>query len=384
MALSTLKLGLHGVAESLVIEETLNGTNGADGNVSVPEFSVGKVHDVLLGNGIDLALNLAGSHAAASGDELSANILSNGSGTIQRKKNGGLELGLGTLNLGTADVSAETHPFSDGEVHKVINTLGLVADEVDTPETIFVSFCGWHYMSGIFLPSVAVAGREAHEAVGDIVLVDPAAKLAALVRSLAKGLVVVADNSLGDKGSEVVGGVPADTLNSKSNVGGGHVVVSDANIRAEEVGLLLGELVGVVLGASAGEAGEVLLGEANQLLVGNATGTNKDHAVGSVVALDVVGQLGSGDVADVLAGTKDGAAKALVLESSGVKVVKDNLLNLLLNLLGLSKNDVALALDGGLLEKGVLENIGEDINALGDISVEGLGEVDGVLALWLC
>jgi hypothetical protein len=137
LALSTLKLGLHGVAESLVIEETLNGTNGADGNVSVPEFSVGKVHNVLLRNGIDLALNLARSHAAASSDELSANILSNGSGTIQRKENGGLELGLGTLNLGTADVGAETHPFSDGEVHKVINTLGLVADEVDTPETIF-------------------------------------------------------------------------------------------------------------------------------------------------------------------------------------------------------------------------------------------------------
>ena len=77
------------------------------------------------------------------------------------------------------------------------------------------------------------------------------------------------------------------------------------------------------------------------------TRVDKDHAVSGVVVLDVVGELGAGDVADVLAGAENGAAERLVLESSGVKVVKDNLLDLLLNLLGLAKDDVALTLDGG-------------------------------------
>lgn len=239
-------------------------------------------------------------------------------------------------------------------------------------------------MARASLPSIAVAGGEAHEAVGDVVLVDEATELAALVRSLTDSLVVVADNGLGDKSSEVILRVPADTLDGKGNVGGGHVVITDTDIGAEEVSLLLGELVGVVLGALSRKVAEVLLSKVNELLVRDATGTDKDHAVSGVVVLDVAGKLGTGDVADVLARAKDGAAQRLVLEGSGVEVVKDNLLNLLLNLLGLAEDNVALALDGRALEKGVLENIGEDIDTLGHVRVEGLSEVDRVLALLYC
>jgi len=212
--------------------------------------------------------------------------------------------------------------------------------------------------------------------------VDEAAELAALVGSVAHGLVVVADDSLRDQGREVVLRVPADALDGNGNVGGAHGVVADTDIGTNEVGLLLGQEVSVVLGALAGETGEVLLGQLDELLVGDATSADENHAVGSVVALDVVDQLGAGDVADVLARAQDGAAQGLVLEGSGVQVVEDNLLDLLLNLLGLAEDDVALALDGRLLELGVLENVGEDIDALGNVGVEGLGEVDGVLALW--
>lgn len=232
-----------------------------------------------------------------------------------------------------------------------------------------------------FLPSVAVAGGEAHEAVGNVVLVNVAAELAALVRSLAEGLIVVADDGLGNESSEVVGGVPADTFHGESDVGGGHVVVTDTDIGAEEVGLLLGKLVGLVLGASGGELGEVLLGKLNQLLVGDATSTDENHAVGRVVILDVVGQLGSGDVEDVLAGAQDGAAEALVLESSGVEVIENDLLDLLLDLLGLSEDHISLALDGRLLETRVLEDVGKDVDTLGNVGIESLGEVDGALAL---
>jgi hypothetical protein len=65
-----------------------------------------------------------------------------------------------------------------------------------------------------------------------------------------------------------------------------------------------------------------------------------------------------------------------------MQVVEDNLLELLLDLLGLAQDHVALALDGGLLELRVLENVLQDVDALGDVLVEGFGEVNGVLALF--
>lgn len=212
-------------------------------------------------------------------------------------------------------------------------------------------------------------------------LVDKAAELAALVGSVAKSLVVVANDGLGNEGSEVVVVGPADTLNGDSNVGGGDGIVADTDIRADEVGLLLGEDRSAGHGGGSRELGEVLVGHLDELLVGDATGANENHAVGGVVVLDVVHELGTGDVTDVLTGAEDGAAEGLVLVGGSVEVVEDNLLELLLNLLRLAKNDVALALDGGLLELGVLENILENVDALGDVLVEGLGEVDSVLAL---
>ena len=125
----------------------------------------------------------------------------------------------------------------------------------------------------------------------------------------------------------------------------------------------------------------MLLGEVDQLLVGDATSTDKNHAVGGVVGLDVVLEVGALDAADVLLGTEDGAAESLALEGSGVKVVEDNLLELLVDLLLLAEDDVALALDGRGLELGVLEDVGEDVDGGGNVVVEGLGVVDGVFAL---
>lgn len=231
------------------------------------------------------------------------------------------------------------------------------------------------------IPGVAVGGGEAHEAVGQVVAVNEAAELAALVRGIAHGLVVVANDGLGNKGGEVVLRVPAHTLDSQSNVGCADGVITNTDVGADEIGLLLGLKVGGVLNALAGEAGEVLLREVDKLLVGNTTSTDKNHALGSVVVLDVVRELSAGDVADVLTGAEDRTTKGLALEGGSVQVVKYNLLDLLLNLLRFTEDDVAFALNGGLLELRVLENIGENIDTLGNIGVEGLGEVDGVLAL---
>ncbi|KAH8623407.1 hypothetical protein IG631_21886 [Alternaria alternata] len=234
------------------------------------------------------------------------------------------------------------------------------------------------------LVSVRVAGGEAHEAVGQSVLRDEVAELAAKVVRGTHGAVPVTNDSLCDEGSEVVGVAPANTLNGNGDVGSAHGVVTEADLGTNEVGLRLllgsGGLGRVVLGLR-GEVGEVLLGEVDELLVGNTTSANEDHAVGSVVGLDVVLEIGALDALDVLLGSEDGAAEGLALEGSGVQVVKDDLLELLVDLLLLAEDDITLALDGLGLELGVLEDIGEDVDGGGDVVVEGLGVVDGVLAL---
>lgn len=182
---------------------------------------------------------------------------------------------------------------------------------------------------------------------------DKVAELAAKVVRGAHGTIPVANNSLCYERSEVVGVAPADTLNGNGNVGSAHGVVTEADLGSNKVGLLLllgGERLGRVVLGLRGKVGKVLLGEVDELLVGNATSTNEDHAVSSVVGLDVVLEVGALDALDVLLGSENGAAEGLALESGGVKVVEDNLLKLLVHLFLLAENDITLALDGGGLE----------------------------------
>lgn len=211
-----------------------------------------------------------------------------------------------------------------------------------------------------------------------------AAQLASLVRSVAHGLVVVSNNGLSDQGSEVVIVIPANTLHSNGDVGGRDGVVAYPDIGTDELRLLLGQEVCVGLGRVGRQLRKVLVGHLYKLLVGDATSANKHHAISSVVVLDVVGELGSGDIANVLPRTEDGTAERLVLEGGGMQVVENDLLDLLLDLLGLAQDHVTLALDGRLLELGVLEDIGKDIDTLWHILIEGLGKVDGVLTLSCC
>ena len=125
----------------------------------------------------------------------------------------------------------------------------------------------------------------------------------------------------------------------------------------------------------------MFLGQSDKLLVGDTTSTNENHAVSGVVGLDVVDQVVPLDGLDVLLGTEDGATKRLALESSGVKVVENNLLELLVNLLLLTQDDVPLTLNGTGLQLRVLKDVCEDVDGLGDIVVEGLRVVDGVFPL---
>ena len=214
---------------------------------------------------------------------------------------------------------------------------------------------------------------------------DEGGELGSHVGGVAHSLVPVTDNSLGNKGGEVVVRLPGDTLNSNGDVCGWDGLIEDTDLGSDELWLALllsGELGRGLRVWLRWKTGEVLLGELNELGVWDTTSTDEDHAVSGVVGLDVVNEILALDGLDVLGWAKDGAAEWLSLESGGVKVVENNLLELLVNLLRLAEDNVALALNSALVELGVLENVGENVDGRWNISVEGLGVVNGGLALY--
>ena len=115
--------------------------------------------------------------------------------------------------------------------------------------------------------------------------------------------------------------------------------------------------------------------------MGDAASANEHHTVGGVVGLDVVFEVGALDALDVLLGAENGASKRLALEGGGVEMVEDDLLELFIDLFLLAQNDITFALDGGGLELGVLQDVGENVDGGGDVAVESLCVVDGVFAL---
>lgn len=381
----------HVVADSLVVEDTLNAADGTHGNILVPYAAVGEFHDILLGDLANGTLNVLSREATASGDDLATNVLSNGSGAVKREEDRSLELSLSTLDLSGRDVEAQACPFTESEVDQFIEAGQVLGDKVDTPETKGVFFflsqspCTRKILQiSKNSPSVTVASGETHEAVGEALVVDVGAELAAKVRGVTHGTVPVANNGLRDQAGEVVVVLPAHTLNGEGNVGRGESVITESDFGANELGgtlLLGGEGLGSGGWGLAGEATEVLLSQSDELFVGDTTSTNQNHAVSGVVGLDVVDQVVPVDGLDVLLGTEDGATKRLALESSGVKVVENNLLELLVNLLLLTQDDVPLTLNGTGLQLRVLKDVCEDVDGLGDIVVEGLRVVDGVFPL---
>lgn len=124
----------HIVADSLVVEETGDVTNSRDGNILIPKLPLCEVHDVLLGDGGDDALNLLWAHAAAGGDDLASDVLGNGGGAVKGKEDRGLELGLGALNLGLSHIVGEAGPLAESEVDEIIQAGGVLGDHVDSPE----------------------------------------------------------------------------------------------------------------------------------------------------------------------------------------------------------------------------------------------------------
>lgn len=197
---------------------------------------------------------------------------------------------------------------------KIINAGDFVGNEVDAPETITRINSTWFVDEDWYLrnlPGVAVAGREAHEAVGEGVVVHKRAQLATKVRRSTHSTIPVADNCLSNQSREVQLIAPAHTLNGNSNVGGGHGVVTDTDFRTNKIRfLLLRTCNGLSVGSRrcGGDLGKVFLCELDKLLMGDSTGTDKDHTVSCVVGLNVLDEVVTGNALNVLFRSKDGAA----------------------------------------------------------------------------
>ena len=63
-----------------------------------------------------------------------------------------------------------------------------------------------------------------------------------------------------------------------------------------------------------------------------------------------------------------------------MKVIEDDLLKLLVNLLLLAEDHVPLPLDGARLELRVLQDVRDDVDSGTDVLAECLGVVDGLLS----
>mmetsp|Transcript_661 Transcript_661/g.896 ORF Transcript_661/g.896 Transcript_661/m.896 type:complete len:214 (+) Transcript_661:1128-1769(+) len=92
--------------------------------------------------------------------------------------------------------------------------------------------------------------------------------------------------------------------------------------------------------------------------------------------MDVIGEVGLGEGLDIFFGSEDGATEARALECGGVEVVEDEFFLLLVDLGHFPEDDIALAFDGALVEFGLEEDIGEDLDGLADVLLEYLCEID--------
>ena len=162
---------------------------------------------------------------------------------------------------------------------------------------------------------VRVARRERHEAVREVVRRHDVRQPRRHQPRRAERAVPVSEDALHHEHREVVGRAPADALDRDRDVRGGKGIVTDADLRTNEVGFGVGETAeGDGVGGD-GEVSEVLLGVLDELLVVDAAGADEDHAVGGVICLDVRGEVIALDGENVLLGAKDGAPERLACKT---------------------------------------------------------------------
>lgn len=187
-------------------------------HILVPQILLGHALDLGNGDAVDGSLDLSGGQSSAARHELSANVLCNSSSTVQSEEEGGLQLRLGSADLGLGWGGRHPAPFSKGEMNEIVEVFDVLADHVDAPQT-----------------RVRVRSGEGHITVGEVVLGDDVAQRGGKERAGSQRAIPVAEDGLQDEHGEVVGRAPPDAFDGNSKVGGGHSIVTNADLGTDEV-----------------------------------------------------------------------------------------------------------------------------------------------------
>merc|ERR1719285_1277747 len=297
-------------------------------------------------------------HPPSVAQHLAANVLTDGGGSIQLEQHIGLQQVLGPVHLKVGHGSGQPHPLVLDVEHHVL-LVQLVRDKVDAPES-----------------GVLVAGVEALEAVGNAELGAILCKRVRVVGTATHGTIPVSNQSVSHHERDIVWVGPAASLDSNGNVSKRHCVVADSHIRSSVPAVHVNRSL---MGDINSNFAKVLLSQFAQLSMVNTASSGKHHAGALVVGLDVVDQVIPGDGLDVLGGAQDGPAKGGALVGDCVQVVKDDLLQVHLDLLHLAQDNPTLALNLLLAECGVGEDVTQDFDSAVQVAREAFGVEDSLL-----
>lgn len=101
----------------------------------------------------------------------------------------------------------------------------------------------------------------------------------------------------------------------------------------------------------------MLLGGRDEGVVVDTAGADEDHAIGDVVGLDVVDQIGALDRHDALLRTEDRPSERVTLEGDRVQVIEHDLLGQLVDLFLLPEDHVSLRFHRRGVQLGVLKDV---------------------------
>ena len=171
------------------------------------------------------------------------------------------------------------------------------------------------------------------------------------------------DDGVGDHHGDVVGVWPSAALDGNSDMGEGHTVVTNTDVRSWKYQLTVQKRLPNsyqildLTGESAleikrdlsivfiGDLAEMFGGQFAEVVMVDSSSTGKDHSGSFVVGLDVVNEVVSADGPDVLGGAEDGTAKRSSLVGNWVQMIEYNLLQVHFDFLHFTENDTPFSLN---------------------------------------
>eukprot|EP00437_Effrenium_voratum_P020943 CAMPEP_0181450766 /NCGR_PEP_ID=MMETSP1110-20121109/28344_1 /TAXON_ID=174948 /ORGANISM="Symbiodinium sp., Strain CCMP421" /LENGTH=159 /DNA_ID=CAMNT_0023574995 /DNA_START=760 /DNA_END=1239 /DNA_ORIENTATION=+ len=125
---------------------------------------------------------------------------------------------------------------------------------------------------------------------------------------------------------------------------------------------------------------EEFFGVAHKLAMVYRSSSCNDDSICKVVRLNVCSQLLSGYRLDVLNRSQDCVAQRAVVEGCEMQTVKNDLLGCFLHFFHLSKDDAPFELQMCLVQRGMLQDVCEDVHTIAQVGLEALGIVHRLLS----